>query len=167
MVEVVGNSEMSGSFIDEALNEILVFTVRHVRLGVPAVILDHVIRMVAITPIHDGPRGIMGIINYHGDVLPVFSFRKYLALEEKPPDIDDYLVIVKEERTIAIIAEHITGVYHLAHDIISPEDLSPGLKGFSGIYRCKDGLLVITHPKDLICMDDQEKIRAMKESLIL
>ncbi len=164
MVEVVGNSERSGSIVDEGLNEILVFTVHHVRLGIPAVIVDHVIRMVAITPIHDGPQGIVGIINYHGDVLPVFSFRHFFGLEEKPPDIEDYLIIVKDERNIAIIAEHITGVYHLANEIISPEDLFPVLKGFSGIYRCKDGLLVLTHPKDIICMDDQEKIRSMKES---
>ncbi len=165
MVGTVGNPGTSLSSVIEESKDILVFTVRNVRLGVPAVLLDHVIRMVAITPVHDPPRGIVGIINYHGDVLPVFSFRKYLSLEEKQPDIQDFLIIVKDERNMAIIAETISGVYHLEDEVISPEQLSPGMKGMSGIYRCEDGLLVISHPKNLVQIEDQERIRALKENL--
>lgn len=165
MVGTVGNPGTSLSSVIEESKDILVFTVRNVRLGVPAVLLDHVIRMVAITPVHDPPRGIVGIINYHGDVLPVFSFRKYLSLEEKQPDIQDFLIIVKDERNMAIIAETISGVYHLEDEVISPEELSPGMKGMSSIYRCEDGLLVISHPKNLVQIEDQERIRALKENL--
>lgn len=165
MVGTVGNPGTSLSSVIEESKDILVFTVRNVRLGVPAVLLDHVIRMVAITPVHDPPRGIVGIINYHGDVLPVFSFRKYLSLEEKQPDIQDFLIIVKDERNMAIIAETISGVYHLEDEVISPEQLSPGMKGMSSIYRCEDGLLVISHPKNLVQIEDQERIRALKENL--
>lgn len=165
MVGTVGNPGTSLSSVIEESKDILVFTVRNVRLGVPAVLLDHVIRMVAITPVYDPPRGIVGIINYHGDVLPVFSFRKYLSLEEKQPDIQDFLIIVKDERNMAIIAETISGVYHLEDEVISPEELSPGMKGMSSIYRCEDGLLVISHPKNLVQIEDQERIRALKENL--
>jgi purine-binding chemotaxis protein CheW len=167
VVGTVGNPGFSQSSVFEDPTDILVFTVRDVRFGVPAVLLDHVIRMVAITPVDDPPRGIVGIINYHGDVLPVFSFRRYLSLDEKPPDIQDFLIIVREERHMAIIAETISGVYHLEDKIISPENLSPGMKGIMGIYRCDDGLLIISHPKDLLGIEDQEKISALREYLNL
>jgi purine-binding chemotaxis protein CheW len=167
VVGTVGNPGFSQSSVFEDPTDILVFTVRDVRFGVPAVLLDHVIRMVAITPVDDPPRGIVGIINYHGDVLPVFSFRRYLSLDEKPPGIQDFLIIVKEVRHMAIIAETISGVYHIEDEVISPEQLSAGMKGITGIYRCDDGLLIISHPKDLLGIEDQEKISAIREYLDL
>ncbi|ABD40743.1 CheW protein [Methanospirillum hungatei JF-1] len=167
MVGTVGNPSFSQSSVCEDSKDILVFTVRNVRFGIPAVLLDHVIRMVAITPVDDPPRGIVGIINYHGDVLPVFSFRRYLSLDEKSPAIQDFLIIVKEERHMAIIAETISGVYHIEDEVISPEQLCAGMKGITGIYRCDDGLLIISHPKDLLGIEDQEKISAIREYLDL
>ena len=135
MVGTVGNPGFSQSSVFEDPTDILVFTVRDVRFGVPAVLLDHVIRMVAITPVDDPPRGIVGIINYHGDVLPVFSFRRYLSLDEKPPDIQDFLIIVREERHMAIV-RNISG--HIVKDkIISPENLSRDERHM-GIYPSDD-----------------------------
>ncbi|MDD3573752.1 chemotaxis protein CheW [Methanospirillum sp.] len=142
-----GNTE--SSFLEDS-KDILIFTVQNVRLGVPARLLDHVIRMVAITPVPDVPRGIVGIINYHGDVLPVFSFRKFFLLPDKKPETQDFLIIIKEKRNLAIIAETISGVYHLDEEIVSPENISHGIKGITGIYRCNDGLLIISHLTEFI-----------------
>lgn len=145
------------------LKDTLIFTVQNVRLGVPARVLDHVIPMVAITPVPDAPHGIVGIINYHGDILPVFSFRKYLFLPDKKHEIHDFLLIIRGEQNLAIIAESISGVFQLEGEMISPEKITPGMKGITGIYRCNDGLLVISHLKELIDPGDEEKIQALRE----
>jgi len=150
---------------DTEIQDFLVFTVQDIRIAVPASLLEHVVRMVAITPVPDSPSGIQGIINYHGEVLPVFSFRRLFSLPEKIPEKQDFLLIVNKGRYMALIAEQITGVFTLTSEIVHPGDVSSGIKGISGIYRCDDGLLIIAQPIDLLSIEDQEKIRALKEYL--
>ncbi len=167
MEEKVNSSVQTNSSDTSAdRDSLLVFTVATIRCGIPARFVDHVVRMVAFTPIHDPPRGIVGIINYHGTILPVFSFRNFLSLNDKPPEINDYLIIIAGERNIAIIAESINGVYHPAEKPVPLDQISSGLCGISGVYRCHDGLVIFAHPKDLLECDDAAKIQDLKECLL-
>jgi len=167
-VEIIqdnSGSKPSGDLVPDS--DLLIFLVQDVRIGIPAVMIDHVFRMVAVTPLHEAPPGIIGIINYHGEIFPVFSFRNYFSLQNKSLSPKDYLLIVQSERSLAIIADYIEGVFNLSGEIIPPEKIDPGIQGITGFYRCKDGLLVVTHPQDLISLTDQKKIQAMKEFLAI
>jgi purine-binding chemotaxis protein CheW len=165
--KIHGNSGSDGVDANDISTEnLLVFTVQDIRFAVPAGILDHVVRMAAITPVPDPPLGVVGIINYHGDILPVFSFRVVLTLPARSPKPSDFLLIVNKNRNMAIIAEHIDGVFLPIKDLVKPDSITPRLHGISGIYRCNDGLMVITNPDDLLTLDDEESIRRMFESLV-
>jgi len=57
------------------MTQFLLFMVDSQQFGLPAAHIDHVVRMVRITPIIAAPQAVAGIINYHGEILPVFSIR--------------------------------------------------------------------------------------------
>lgn len=102
-------------------SDLLIFLVQDVRIGIPAVMIDHVFRMVAVTPLHEAPPGIIGIINYHGEIFPVFSFRKYFSLQNKSLSPKDYLLIVQSERSLAIIADYIEGFLIYLEKLFRPK----------------------------------------------
>lgn len=146
--------------------DLLVFTVGDIRFAIPAILLDHVVRMVAITPVPEAPSGIIGIINYHGDILPVFSLRIFFSLPLTSPNLSDFLLITRNNRHLAIIAEQIEGIFQPSKEIISPDSIISGINGIAGIYRCSDGLLVLTNPEDLIDLKDEDEIKKMHEYLV-
>ena len=145
--------------------DLLVFTVDDVRIAIPAVIVDHVVRMVAIIPVPKAPPGVTGIVNYHGDVIPVFSIRALFSLPEKAPSSSDFLLIINSSRILAIIAERIQGVFHPPDEMITPEKILQGIDGIEGVYRCDDGLLILSNPVQFLDSLDEEMIQIFLKML--
>ena len=141
---------------EELYEELLVFTIHTLRCAIEVKYVDHVIRMVAITPVPKSPYWIVGIINYHGEIIPVFSMRRYYSLPDKQIKPTDYLVIINNLRTIAIIAEGIERVIQHLSGVIRPDKIYQGIEGLSGIYRCNDGLLLISNPEALYQVCNEE-----------
>jgi purine-binding chemotaxis protein CheW len=134
--------------------ELLLFKVEDLRCAIPVKYVVHVIRMAALTNIPKPVSCIAGMINYHGDIIPVFSMRKYFALPDKKVKASDFLIIINKTRLMAIIAEEIDRVVHHLNGIIDPDSIYPGITGMSGVYRCKDGLMVITTPDEIFQASD-------------
>lgn len=147
------------------LSNLLVFTVHTLRCAVPAEIVDHVVRMVAVTPVPKAPSGIAGIINYHGEILPVFSLRLHFSLPDKEHSTTDLLLIVQKERRVAVIAERVESVSTLHTTPVPPESIYPGISGIEGVYRCEDGLLIITDPEKLFSLEDEKTLRSILEGM--
>lgn len=144
---------------------LLVFMVHDIRIGIPANSIDHVVHMVSITPVPKAPAGITGIVNYHGEILPVFSLRAFFSLPDREIKSSDFLLIIRNSFTVAIIAEQIEGVFVPSKEIIRPDSIIPGIDGISGVYRCNDGLIVITSPEEFVKTEDVQNIRKLYESL--
>ena len=130
------------------------------QFGLPVHHIDHVVRMVMITPIIAAPQAVAGIINYHGVILPVFSLRSRFNLSQKPSDPDDILIITgTSRRKSALIADRVAGVVHISEDVIQADDILPGIIGVQGVIRTGDGMIVITDlekfllPGEEICLN--------------
>lgn len=160
------NKEDITDICEQKPENLLLFTVNDIRFAIPAGIIDHVIRMVEITPLPHAPPGVVGIINYHGQILPVFSLRTFLRFPDKVIKPSDFLLITRKTRNIAIIAEFIGEVFSPTKDIVSPGSIIPGISGLSGVYQCNDGLLVITCPEDFLTSEDEESLQKLYESLV-
>lgn len=125
--------------------EFLLFRVDDQQFGVPVTDVDHVVRMVMITPIIAAPRPVTGVINYHGVVLPVFSLRIRFSFPDRSPVPDDMLIITRSvERRLALIADQVQGVVNLSEEMIRAEEILPGIVGVQGFIRADDGMILIT-----------------------
>lgn len=163
--QVTEDTSGSGGKDVATLSNLLVFTVHTLRCAVPAEIVDHVVRMVAITPVPKAPSGIAGIINYHGEILPVFSLRLHFSLPEKEHSTTDLLLLIQKERKIAVIAESVQSVSTLHTTPVSPDSIYPGISGIEGVYQCEDGLLMITDPEKLFSLEDEVILRTILEGM--
>jgi purine-binding chemotaxis protein CheW len=135
--------------------EFLLFMVDTRQFGIPAARVDHVVRMVAITPVMAAPSPVAGIINYHGKILPVFSVRSRFSFPERPPVPEDLLIITGSlKRNAALIADTVLGVQELSEDLISTDEILPGITGIEGVVRTREGMILITDPDRFLLPED-------------
>ena len=59
--------------------------------------VDTVLRMVAVTPVPEAPPWAMGVINLHGQVLPVVDLRQQFGQPAIEPRLSDRLLVVRTQ----------------------------------------------------------------------
>ncbi len=74
----------------------LFFSVERIRCGVPLSDTISMIRMVSISPYSDPQKGQTGVINLHGETLPVYSLRELFGFQKRSPLPSDNLIIVQK-----------------------------------------------------------------------
>jgi len=132
------------------------------QFGLPAAHIDHVVRMVRITPIIAAPQAVAGIINYHGEILPVFSIRSRFSFPQRSSIPEDILIITSSDtRKVALIADSVLGVVHLSEDLILVNDILPGITGISGVIRTGDGMILITDLNKFLLPEEEEGLSSV------
>jgi len=132
--------------------------------ALPLDAVDHVLRMVEITPLPGAPDTVAGVINIQGEVVPVVSIRRRLGLTHRAVGVSDSLVLARARtRRIAIIAESVLGVVECPADaIVSTADIARGIQHIGGVLKTSDGLVLI---QDLDRFFSSDEEQAMDQAL--
>lgn len=149
-------------------------------LALPLVEVHKVARMVSITPVGEAaPRGMLGVVNLGGRVVPVFDPRSRLGLPSKAMDASDQLVFVSAgDRLIALWVDEAGDVFRA----VIPEDseaqgsapeprIAPGesvwkeLHGVAGIATLEDGLVVIQDMDAFLSQEEAQLLDAALDAL--
>ena len=97
----------------------LAFQVAQQRFALPLKKVQRVLRMVALIPVPEAPDVIVGLINIHGQVMPVISLRARLGLGTPCADVNDRIVLIKTgDRTLGLIVENVEAVLAVTGDQI-------------------------------------------------
>lgn len=148
------------------MTEYLLFMVDTQQFGLPVSLVDHVIRMVQITPIIAAPRAVAGIINYHGIILPVFSIRERFSFEDRSEIPEDILIItISDSRRAALIADQVSGVMEVSDDMIHAEDILPGITGIQGVIRSHEGMILITELNRFLLPEEETALEQVLQSV--
>ena len=143
-------------------NQYLVFNLgeQHYALHLPAV--ERVARMSYITPLSNAPDIVLGIVNIHGQVVPVIDFRQRFSLPAREIVLNDRLIFAHTRlRRLALIADAVTEVIECPEqDLTLAEHVLPGVKYLEGILKFKDGLVLI-HDLDKFLSLEEEKVLDM------
>lgn len=92
--------------------DMLICSIEEQRYAFELAKIKHCFFSVAITPQHN-VENFLGVLNFHGEILPVFNLRKYLGLPEKEIGIDDRFIICGNEKLrLVVIVDSI-------HDLFS------------------------------------------------
>ena len=128
----------------ETLETVILKTDRQLY-GLPLKNVVEIIRMVAITPIPEAGRGIEGVINLRGEVVPVLDLRKCLGLEVKPYTLNTHIIITQTDgRNLGLVVDGVAKVADIPkHNIRPSQQLSPSSKHILGVAKTGDGLLII------------------------
>jgi purine-binding chemotaxis protein CheW len=141
-----------------------VFSLDGSRYALPLATVERIVRAVEITRLPSAPPVVLGAIDVHGQVLPVFNIRRRFGLPERDIDPADHLLIARSaNRTVVLVIDAAQGVLECTpSDTISAQSIVTGLEHVQGVIRLQDGLVLI-HDLDLFL--SAEESRALDEAL--
>jgi len=142
--------------------EFLIFMVADRQFGIPVTVADHVVRMVEITRIQTGSDAVTGIINYHGEIIPVFSLRSRFLLPERSPVPADLLIITSTtRRMVAVMADQVFRILEISSDLIEADSVFPGITTLQGVAKTQDGIILITDPNRFLLPEEEESLSSV------
>lgn len=104
---------------------LIVFQIEKQLMALALSEVDRVIMASEITPFASAPDHVMGVINMHGEIVPVINLRKILEFPEKELDItDQFLMTQVEGHRVALWIDHVTKVEDfIDQELISKDQL--------------------------------------------
>lgn len=128
----------------QIVREIFCFSVDQLKFAIQLNQIDRVIQSVAIQKVPDSSPLLYGLVDYHGQILPVIDVRYRLGLCEKTLSVDDFFILITTiKRIFIIIATEIHGMIEVPEqEILSIADLVSGI-GMTGVLRRADGIYFI------------------------
>jgi purine-binding chemotaxis protein CheW len=138
---------------------LVVFTLDEQRYALPLSATDRVVRMVSITPLPKAPDIILGVINFHGTVIPVVNVRRRFGLPERKVVLTDQLVVAHTaRRPVALVVDAVLDVIAgAAQNLIATETVLLKLEYVEGVIKLTDGLIFI-HDLDKFLSLEEENL---------
>jgi purine-binding chemotaxis protein CheW len=144
---------------------LLAFRLGEQRYGLPLQAVERVLPMVAIAPLPQAPRIVLGMVNFHGEVVPVVDVRRRLDLPPREYGLDSWLLVVRtSRRVLALPVDAVEGVVPVTPDrVTSSSAFFPGIAHVAGIVSLDDGLLFIHDPEAFLSLDEERHLAAALE----
>ncbi|MFH1081491.1 MAG: chemotaxis protein CheW [Pseudomonadota bacterium] len=134
-----------------------------------ALFLSAVIRIISvveITSLPKAPEIVLGVINMHGRIIPVFDIRKRFRLHQKEMQLSDQLMIAQTtKRTVALLVDSVSGVVEVPEEeIVAGGEILPDLEYVEGVMK-KEGGMIFIHDMERFLSLHEEKVlgEAMEE----
>ncbi|MBC8551442.1 MAG: chemotaxis protein CheW [Candidatus Brocadiales bacterium] len=150
--------------------QFIIFNVDENLYAIPLLAVEKVIHSVEVSPVSKAPDIMLGLINFHGNIIPLLDVRKRFKLPERKVDIQDQFIIVRTlKRTVALFVDSVQNVFDYRGNDISPENNVPDIEHIDGTLKLENGIALIQnldkflYPDEENMLDDIDKI---KESLI-
>ncbi|MDP4114597.1 MAG: chemotaxis protein CheW [Bacteroidota bacterium] len=126
-----------------------------------AVHLEDVVKVfhaVAVCPLPGAPDVVSGIINMHGDIIPVLDIRKRLKIKEKSISIHDSFVLLKtKSRSFCIIVDSVDKSIDVSEDDIKVKDsIWPGLTIIDKIVSVTGEIILINNIENYFLPGEEE-----------
>jgi purine-binding chemotaxis protein CheW len=146
---------------------LVLFDVADRRFALDLRRVDRIIPMVEITPLPDAPRVAAGIINLHGEILPVLDVRQRLGLAAVAPRPTDLLLIARtSRRTVAISIDSVSGTEEFDERLVTPVDSILPESGYvEGVVATAGGALLIQDIDRFMSLTEERCLGSALEAL--
>jgi purine-binding chemotaxis protein CheW len=125
-------------------------------------VVQLVVRAVEITPLPKAPASVSGIINYQGQVVPVFNLRRRFGLPERELQLDDHIILARTAcRLVALVVDAVGGVRECAWaEIVAPESVLLGTEYLAGIVKQPEGMILIHDLERFLSREEAVQLEA-------
>ncbi|KMQ49438.1 chemotaxis protein CheW [Chitinispirillum alkaliphilum] len=147
---------------------LLPFTLEETHYALNVDCVQRVIPAAEITPLPKSPPIIRGIINLHGESVPVADTRKRLGLKPKKLSIHDIFIVAKttSRRTIILIADSIQIAQQYPREMITAADQMIGTYDYiQGVVTLEDGLILIHDIDIFLSLEENKQLDDSLENL--
>lgn len=134
--------------------EILSLKLDEKEYGIPISGVSRIIHMAAITPVSELSNCHLGVINLHGQILPVFDIRGCLGLQRRAENLHDCIIILEiDGKKGAVIADTITEIIEAnASDIDSSMESNHFSQYVDSILKWDGRILPILNPESILAL---------------
>ena len=140
--------------------EIVVFCVDSIKFATPVSSIEYIIQAVEIMPLPGAPDLLSGILNYHGEIIPVINFRGKLKLKERTVCSQDFIIIANTgKRKIAFVVDEITGYREINNsDIKDIHTIWQGISRIESIVSDKEDYIIITDFEHFLSGEEESSL---------
>jgi purine-binding chemotaxis protein CheW len=126
-----------------------------------------IIRVVEITSLPKATEIVLGVINMHGLIIPVFDVRKRFQLPQREIQLDHHLIVAStSKRTVALLVDSVSDVIEISEEkIIAGEKILPGLEYVEGVVKMEDGMILIHDLEQFLSLQEEKALHEAMEEL--
>ncbi|MBL6982375.1 MAG: chemotaxis protein CheW [Anaerolineales bacterium] len=130
------------------------FRLNNQHYTLPLEDVERALRIVAITPLPEAPPWVLGVIDLHGQAIPVIDLRQRFGLPRREIQLDDRLLVVQmPQGTYALLVDEVTQVMEIE---LGQVEYFPGLEerhhsAVSAVIRQNGSLALVV---DLAHLED-------------
>lgn len=143
--------EVSPMNINNHENHILIFQLDEYLFGVPASIVERVMRAVQIRELPEAPDSILGVLNFHRTILPVVNIRQRLSLPGCELLPQHRIVVFGGEVPLCFFADLVHGVSSFEKgEIRPPENIYPAMEKYlTGVVSLEENTVLLFDRENL------------------
>lgn len=142
-------------------DSVVLLAVDELNLALNLEAVERVIRAVEIAPLPDAPRGVLGVINLQGRIVPVFDLRARFGLPARYVRADDHLVIARlRSRAVALLVDTVGEVVPAGQvQLIQSSEILPEMESISGVMKLEGGLVFVHDLEKFLSIEDYEALQ--------
>jgi purine-binding chemotaxis protein CheW len=149
------------------LNRLVSFNLDDQKFALFLAAVIRIIRVVGITSLPKAPEIVLGVINMHGLIIPVFDIRKRFRLPQREMQLDDQLIVAStSKRNVALLVDFVNDVIEIPEEkIIAGENILPGLDYIEGVVKTEDGMILIHDLEQFLSLQEEKALNEAMEEL--
>ncbi|MFA6457404.1 MAG: chemotaxis protein CheW [Bacteroidota bacterium] len=136
---------------------IVVFSLDELQYALDVSNVLRVVRAVEITPLPKSPAAISGVINYHGEFLPVIDVRSLFRLTKRNVRLEDQFIIARSsQRRVVLAVDSVNGVHTLEqYRVVNSKESLPATVYLSGLTSIDHSIVLITDLEQFLSMEEE------------
>lgn len=142
--------------------KIVLFTLEEPRYALYLSEVVKVVRAVEITPLPNAPQIVSGVINFHGEIIPVIDIRRIFRLPLRDIQLDDQFIIARTSRRLVVLmVDSVAGLHDLDDHLVKDAgETFPYTEYLSGIAAFEHGIVLITDLEKFLSLDEEQVLDA-------
>lgn len=139
---------------------LVVFRIAGQRYALNLSVIERVVCMVEVSPLPKAPAIVLGVINFHGRIIPVIDIRRRFGHSPSHYGLTSYLLVARtSRRTLALPADEVIGVQEVpSENVALPDTVLPGTGLVAGIAALSDGVLLIHDLEAFLSLDEEQRL---------
>ena len=148
---------MRGVMTNVSSDALLVFQLGEQQFAVAVASVERVVRAVEIAPLPEAPRGVRGVINLHGRIVPVFDLWSRLGQPSRAVRASDHFIIAQTHwRTLALLVDSVAGVVRRSDAGVTPTaEILRDTESISGVMKLEDVLVLVHDIERFLSIEDE------------
>jgi purine-binding chemotaxis protein CheW len=143
---------------DDAQVRLVVFSLDGQRYALHLSAVEKVVRTVLVTPLPGAPLIVLGVINAHGQIIPVIDVRRRFGLSSRETTLSDSLILAHTPgRIVALGVDSMEGLLESSQRDIAPTAaILPNVPYLNGVVKLDDGLVLIHDLASFLSLDEEQ-----------